>query len=239
VNPSPEAFYDYNLFAMDNASKRIRSSRERKNLLKVAEFRIIELLCRIMPKWVNPDMLTTTGILGSVIIALGLILAIQNPFFLFLSVAGFAIQWFGDSLDGRLAYFRNIPRKWYGWALDINADWISASIIGIGFYFYFEDWKIIAFLFILAYGGAMILSLIRYKIANKYVIDTHSLGPTELRIIISIFLIAEIFLPGALWIFALIGSLLLMLINVYDSFEIFKLGDQRDMAEKSQKSLIT
>ncbi len=178
-------------------------------------------------------MLTFVGILGSILIAIGMVLGVYNIYWLLLSVIGFAIQWFGDSLDGRLAYYRNIPRKWYGWALDINADWISTSIIGIGFHFYFPDWKIVAVLFIVAYGGAMILALMRYKIADKYIIDTHLIGPTELRIIISIFLVAEIWFDGVLWKFALIGSIVLMIINYYDSLKIFELGDKRDLIERT------
>jgi len=218
---------------MPTKKTKTTDTRKRKNLLKFCEFRLIAFLCRHMPSWVNPDMLTTTGILGSVVIALGLVLAVDNTYWLLLSVLGFAIQWFGDSLDGRLAYYRNIPRKWYGWALDINADWISACIIGLGFYFYFPDWKVVAFLFVVAYGGSMILALLRYKIADKYVIDTHLIGPTELRIIISVFMLAEITFPGVLWKFALCGSLLLMVINFLDSLKIFQLGDQRDLLEKA------
>ena len=183
---------------MSKKNSNATDSRVRTNLLKVCESRLIKFFCRIMPAWVNPDMLTTTGILGSVIIAVGLAAATITPYWLLLSVIGFGIQWFGDSLDGRLAYYRGIPRKWYGWALDINADWISTCIIGIGFYIYFTDWKIVAFLFVVAYGGSLILALLRYKIADKYEIDTHLIGPTELRIIISIFMLAEICFPGVL-----------------------------------------
>lgn len=217
---------------MSSNKTKTTDSRKRKNLLKYCEFKLIAYLCRLMPSWVNPDMLTTTGILGSVVIAIGLMEAAHNPYWLLLSVVGFGIQWFGDSLDGRLAYYRGIPRKWYGWALDINADWISACIIGLGFYFYFPNWKVVAFLFVVAYGGSMILALLRYKIADKYVIDTHLIGPTELRIIISAFMIGELLLPGVLWKFALVGSILLMIINFLDSLKIFELGDQRDIKEK-------
>jgi len=218
---------------MSNIKAKQADSRKRANLLKVCEARLIKFFCRIMPSWVNPDMLTTTGILGSVIIAIGLSEATKHPYWLLLSVVGFGIQWFGDSLDGRLAYYRGIPRKWYGWALDINADWISACIIGIGFYIYFTDWKIVAFLFVVAYGGSMILALLRYKIADKYVIDTHMVGPTELRIIISVFMLAEICFPTVLWKFALVGSVLLMVINFFDSLKIFRLGDLRDIRERT------
>lgn len=217
------------------ASERIRSSRERKNILKELEFKTIEYLCSIMPSWVFPDLLTAIGLFGSVIIFGGLVLGIQDRWWLLLSVFGFAVQWFGDSLDGRLAYYRNTPRKWYGWSLDINADWVGICIIGLGFYFYFPDFKIISFIFVVAYGGSMIVSLMRYKIANVYVIDAGILGPTELRIIISGFMIAEIFFPGVLQIFGLVGSAILMLINLIDSTKVMKLGDERDIRERNAK----
>lgn len=219
-----------------SASERIRSSRTRKNILKDAEFATIEFLCKIMPKWVFPDLLTAIGLLGSVIIFGGLILAIDNRFWLILSVFGFAVQWFGDSLDGRLAYYRNTPRKWYGWSLDINADWIAACIIGLGFYFYFPDYKIISFLFVVTYGGSMIVSLMRYKIIDEYIIDSAFMGPTELRIIISLFMLGEIYFPGALQLFGLFGSLILMLLNVYESIKVMKMGDVRDKKEKAEKA---
>ena len=219
-----------------NAKKRIRKSRERTNLLKSLEFKTIELLCQVMPRWVKPDMLTALGLVGSLTICLGLILSTGNKWYLLLSIFGFAVQWFGDSLDGRLAYYRNTPRKWYGWSLDINADWISACIIGLGFYIYFPVYKFVAFAFVVAYGGAMILSLLRYKIANKYTIDAFSFGPTELRIIISFFMILEIFWSGALIVFAAVGSILIMGINLYDSYKVLKLGDYRDRLEKNKKA---
>jgi len=218
------------------AGERIRASRERKNILKELEFTTIEYLCKIMPKWVFPDLLTAIGLFGSVIIFGGLILAVQDKWWLLLSVFGFAVQWFGDSLDGRLAYYRNTPRKWYGWSLDINADWIGICIIGLGFYFYFPDYKIISYIFVVAYGGSMIVSLMRYKIANVYVIDAGMMGPTELRIIISLFMIAEIYLPGILQIFGLVGSGILMLINLIDSVKVMKLGDIRDLEERKAKA---
>ena len=108
--------------------------------------------------------------------------------------------------------------------------------MGVGFYFYFPDWKVVAVLFVVAYGGSMILALMRYKIIDKYTIDSHFLGPTELRIIISFFLLAEIFVTGILWKFALVGSLLLMLFNLFDSCKILGMGDQRDIEERGKLS---
>lgn len=218
------------------AGERIRKSRERSNLLKEAEFATIEYLCARMPQWLTPDMLTVIGVLGSGVTVLGLVMAAQySKYYLILSVVGFAIQWFGDSLDGRIAYYRNIPRKWYGWALDISADWFSISIIGLGFYSFFPHYKFLAFIFILAYGGSMILSLIQYKINNIYVIDKSIFGPTELRILICIFILAEIWIPNSLIVFTGAASLLLMILNTKEFLYVLKEGDQRDIKAKAEK----
>ena len=214
------------------AKSRVKNSRERNHLLKEAEMKTLQYLCGKMPSWVTSDLLTLTGIIGALVIYLGLVLAISNKYFLLISVAGFALHWFGDSLDGRLAYYRNIPRKWYGWSLDINADWISICVIGLGFYNYFQDFKVIAFLFVVAYGGSMILTLMQYKINNQYVIDKGSLGPTELRIIISLVLLVEIYVPNALLVFATIATLAMLYLNAKESHQLMKIGDIRDHQEK-------
>lgn len=216
--------------------KKSIEKRGRKNIFKDVEQRFIQYLCPKIPNWVTPDILTYTGIAGSVIVLLGLCLALfYSKYFLLLSVFGFFTHWFGDSLDGRIAYYRNTPRKWYGWALDINADWISICIIGFGFYLYFPFYKALAFLFVVSYGGSMILSLLQYKLSDKYVIDKAYLGPTELRILICLALIVEIFLPYTLLVFASIGSLVLLILNLFESIDVLKEGDKRDLNDRRNK----
>ncbi|MGB4960793.1 MAG: hypothetical protein WBO36_15025, partial [Saprospiraceae bacterium] len=173
-------------------------TRVRTNILKKLESSIIQYFCKVMPEWMTSDMLTGIGLGGSILIGVGLYLANSEPIWLALCVAGFAIQWFGDSLDGRLAYYRNIPRKWYGWALDISVDWISIGLIGGGFYYYFDQYKFVSFLFVFAYGWSMINSLLKYRITDRYSIDTFLMGPTEVRILICIFLVLEYLFPGTL-----------------------------------------
>lgn len=210
-------------------------NRKRTNILKNYEASVISFLCKIMPSWVTSDLLTFVGFTGSLIVAAGLYLGTNNNIWLLFSVFGYAVGWFGDSLDGRLAYFRNTPRKWYGWALDISVDWITVFIMGAGYYYYFTEYKIFAFVFVFAYGWAMINSLLKYKITDSYTIDTFLMGPTEVRIIICLFLIAEIFLPGSLILLGVGGSLILIIFNVYDLVLILKSGDERDRVEKSKR----
>jgi len=219
------------------ASKKgsINSERKRTNVLMDAEHKTISFLCKHMPSWVKPDMLTGLGVLGAVIVFFGLQMALTHKAFLLLSIFGLGMHWFGDSLDGRIAYYRNTPRKWYGWALDINADWLATIIIGLGFYFYFPFYRWIAFIFVVSYGGSMIIALLRYKIADKYQIDSNSLGPTELRLILATVLFIEIFIPYALITFGAVGSILLILINTKDVMGVLKSGDERDYHEKQAK----
>lgn len=214
----------------------IQSSRVRKNILKELEKETLTFLCKWMPKWITPDILTGIGVLGSAMVALSLFYSVYNRYFLIMTVLGFAVQWFGDSLDGRLAYYRNTPRKWYGWALDLNADWISISLIGLGFYSYLPQYKFLAFIFVLGYGGSMILSLMRYKLNNKYVIDKGRVGPTEMRIIICTFLIVELFITNTLIAFCSIGSFILIVMNIYESKQILDIGDIKDKLEKQYTS---
>ena len=215
-----------------NNTKPETNQRKRTNILKNLEAKTIQFLCSIMPRWISSDMLTFIGALGSMIIAVGLYLGNDNANWLFLSVLGFAIQWFGDSLDGRLAYYRNTPRKWYGWSLDITVDWLSVGVIGFGFYYFFDSLKPVAFFFIFAYGWSMINALLRYKITDVYSIDASAVGPTELRIIICIFILANIIYPNALLYFAIAGSTVLTIINIADTMTIVKAGDTRDKEDK-------
>jgi len=113
-------------------------------------------------------------------------------------------------------------------------DWISIGIIGFGFYFFFTHWQWAAFVFIFAYGWAMINALLRYRITDAYTIDSGIMGPTELRILICIFLVLEIFIPDILLYFALAGSIILILLNIKDLKTILDFGDRKDIAEKAQ-----
>lgn len=224
---------------MSNKTGSIREDRSRTNFLKEAEYTTIEFICRWMPRWVTPDMLTGFGVVGALVVFLGLHLASYSKMYLLVSVLGLVFHWFGDSLDGRIAYYRNTPRKWYGWALDIHADWISTIIIGLGFYFYLNVYQWIAFIFVVAYGGGMLVALLRYKINDKYIIDSQSFGPTELRILLALVLITEIFFSHILLGFGFIGSGLLILFNTLESIKVLEAGDLRDAQERAAKKIIS
>jgi hypothetical protein len=83
----------------------------------------------------------------------------------------------------------------------------------------------------------MINALLRYKITNAYAIDTNLMGPTELRIIICIFIVLEYFISNTLIAFGLGGSLILIIFNFSDLMKILQEGNKKDATEKAEKAL--
>lgn len=223
------------------SQKTIRSifrDRDRTNLLKKQEEIALSWLVQRIPPWISSNFLTGVGFFGNVIVSGSFILA--NYFhraFLFLGLAGFAISWFGDSLDGRLAYYRKKARKNYGFALDIIIDWISIIIIGFGYIIYAEGfWQLSGYGFVVMYGWEIIISLIRYRITGKYSIDSGIMGPTEVRIIIGLMMVAEVFLPGSLNYSAALVVVVLFIFNIIDTRKLLRVGEKIDQKRKKENS---
>jgi phosphatidylglycerophosphate synthase len=221
-----------------NALKVISSDRERTNILRKYEQNLIAYLVQRIPSWISSDMLTLIGFSGSIIIFVGFVLATYlHSSFLLLGVAGFLISWFGDSLDGRVAYYRKKPRKWYGFALDITADWLGIILMGLGFVIYASGpWEFFGFGFVVMYGWEMVTTLVRYKITGKYSIDSGLLGPTEVRIILSLIFITEVIFHNSILIMSVVATTGLLIANIVDSLKLLKLADECDIREKEQSA---
>ena len=157
--------------------------RVQKSILNALEKKALVSMAKKLPKWVTSDMLTFTGTVGSVIIALGYALSNYNIAWLWLSSFGFVVNWFGDSMDGTLARVRNQQRPKYGFFLDHNMDCINEAIMFVG-----------AGLSPLVNLETALLALSAYLILSVYVyISAHlkgefkltyaKMGPTEFRLI--------------------------------------------------------
>ncbi|MDR3652465.1 MAG: CDP-alcohol phosphatidyltransferase [Paludibacter sp.] len=214
----------------------ISADRERTNILRVSEQKTISYLVQRIPLWISSDMLTGIGFLGNIITFLSFILATYvDIHYLLFGVLGYAISWFGDSLDGRIAYYRNKARKWYGFSLDITVDWLGIILMGLGFVVYTDGpWEIIGFCFVVFYGWEMITTLLRYKVTGKYSIDSGLLGPTEVRIVISLILIVEVFFRGTIQYVSAVATLFLFVSNIIDTIKLLKLANECDIREKEQ-----
>lgn len=135
------------------------------------------------PIWVNPDVMTGTGILGAVVIFSGYIFCNYDRNFLWLASLGFFINWYGDSLDGTLARHRNIERPRYGYFVDHTVDSFDETLIILGLglspYLRFD----IACLFLISYLLMSIMVFVRTTATGVFKISYIGLGPTEIRLI--------------------------------------------------------
>ena len=107
-------------------------ARIQQNVLAVGERHLLNWLCARMPRWVTPDLLTGFGMVGAFAIFAGYAASNWGVDWLWLAIAGYAIQWFGDSMDGSLARHRKIERPSYGYFIDHSCDGLATLLILAG-----------------------------------------------------------------------------------------------------------
>ncbi|WP_420138739.1 CDP-alcohol phosphatidyltransferase family protein [Sphingomonas sp.] len=213
--------------------------RVQRNMLAALERRLLNFLCRQLPPWVTPDTLTGFGMAGSLAIFAGYVGSNVSPAWLWLTLAGFVIQWFGDSLDGSLARYRHIERPSYGYFVDHSCDGLTTLLIlgGMGLSPYVRlDVALIAL------AGYLLLSVHAFlyaRVGGQLKLTFLAAGPTELRFVL-IGLTAAMMLLGAspglfgkvsgfdLFV-GTIGSILILL------FVVHTMGTARDLAKVDRR----
>jgi len=137
-----------------------------------------------MPAWMTPDILTMIGVIGSVVSMGGYLLGRINHLGLWLASLGLVVNWFGDSLDGSLARYRNIERPKYGFFIDRSLDAMGEFLVLIGLglspYCRFD----IACLALIGYFMMEILVIAATHSHGVFKISYGKIGPTELRVVI-------------------------------------------------------
>jgi phosphatidylglycerophosphate synthase len=217
--------------------KTISQDRGRTNILRKYEQNAIAHLVQKIPSWISSDMLTAIGFFGNLTVVASFVIASYfGKIYLLIGIVGFMISWFGDSLDGRVAYYRNKQRKWYGFVLDISIDWVGVTLMGLGFVVYVDSaWKIVGFFFVALYAWEIITALLRYKVTNKYSIDSGLLGPTEARILISLILVLEVLFSNSILYSSIIACIILLISNIVEINKLLKLSNIRDKEERTAK----
>lgn len=158
--------------------------RVQENLLARSERRILNRLCSVMPRWVTPDQLTVVGVLGAVLVFAGYVASNLADAWLWLAIGGYALQWFGDSLDGSLARYRKIERPRYGYFLDHSCDGLATSLIvsGIGLskYVMLE----VALVGLAGYLLLCVHAFLSVRVLGELKLSYLNAGPTEIRLIL-------------------------------------------------------
>ena len=159
-------------------------NRIQENLLAANERRLLNWICPRLPGWVTPDLLTISALIGAVIIFVGYVASGLDRNWLWASVAGYLLHWFGDSLDGSLARFRSIERPRYGYFVDHSADALGGLFIvgGLGLSPYVRlDVALVA---LAGYYLLAIHAFLGARVVGELKLSHISAGPTELRLIL-------------------------------------------------------
>jgi len=98
------------------------AERQQNSVLAPLERAALRELARRMPGWVNSDHLSMLGLLGMFMAGVCYALSRWNPLLLHLVNLFIFINWFGDSLDGTLARYRDRQRPRYGFYVDHMID---------------------------------------------------------------------------------------------------------------------
>jgi len=161
------------------------AARQQQSLLAPLEKKTLLWLAARMPAWVGPDHLTLLGFAAMLAAGLCYYFASYSSFALHAVNICLAINWFGDSLDGTLARYRQKQRPRYGFYVDHIVDVFGTLFLlgGLGLSGYMTG--TIAMALLIAY---FILSIEVYL--ATYTIGVFRLsfgwwGPTELRILLA------------------------------------------------------
>jgi phosphatidylglycerophosphate synthase len=201
--------------------------RIQQNLLARNERRLLNWLCPRLPAWVTPDQLTTLGFLGAVLVAAGYMLSWFDSEWLGLSLVGYIVNWFGDSLDGSLARWRATERPNYGYFVDHSVDALATllmiSAIGMSPYMRLD----VALMGVVGYFLLSIHTFLAAKVVGEFRLSYMAGGPTELRLMLMAMTIAMPIVGGgdirgtnfsAFDLFGILVSSILVTLFVVQSF---------------------
>ncbi len=211
--------------------------RIQENILANKERQLLNWLCARLPAWVNPDLLTSIGFFGMLMVFVGYALSFYNPVWLWFAILGYFVNWFGDSLDGSLARFRKIERPLFGYFVDHSTDALGnlIALIGLGLSPYV---RLDVALFAIA--GYLLLSIHTFlaaRVVGEFRLTYMAGGPTELRIILIIMAMTMFYVgPGNLSdasysgfdIFAGLVGIVLIILFIIQTWQTARILNERE-----------
>ncbi len=169
---------------MEHQSK--QAQRIQTSLINGVERKALVWLAERQPRWVTSDFLTLVGTFGALLVGAGFVLTFYSINWLWLSIAGLAINWYGDSLDGTLARVRNSQRPIYGYYIDHTIDCINEALMFIGAGLSpLMNLHLALMLFILYLFLTINVSM-NAHLKSEFRLTYAKLGPTEFRILIAL-----------------------------------------------------
>ena len=163
-----------------------QATRVQESLLAPLERRCLRWLASRMPASIGPDTLTLLGLFAMVMGGLSYALAKQAPLWLWAVNFWLAVNWFGDSLDGTLARYRDRQRPRYGYYVDHMIDAVGSLLLigGLGLSGLITERVAMGVL-----AGFLLLMINSYLAAHtieRFNVSFFKFSPTEMRILLAI-----------------------------------------------------
>lgn len=174
-----------------------KATRIQTSLLNGVEKKALVWIAKRLPVWATSNMLTAVGTFGAVLCAVGFGLANINLNWMWLTVFGLFLNWFGDSLDGSMARVRHTQRPVYGFFIDHNIDIFTIIVMCVGAGLSPIVRMDVALFVLVAYLAISAHTYIGTILKNEFKLTYGKLGPTEFRVIAAIAVIFLIYFPWA------------------------------------------
>jgi archaetidylinositol phosphate synthase len=155
----------------------VLAAREKQALIWIAQR---------LPRWVSSDHLTLLALVAMAGAGASFWAARTWPPALMLVVVSLAVNWFGDSLDGTLARVRKHERPRYGFYVDHVLDIAGASLLFGGMSISGFMSPIVGLAVLVAYMLVSAEVFLSTAVQGKFRMSFLNVGPTELRILLSI-----------------------------------------------------
>src|SRR4051794_24876249 len=199
--------------------------RVQETLVTSAEKRLLRWMAERMPGWVNSDHLTALGFVAQLMVGASYALAGSDNRWLWAATFFLAVNWFGDSLDGTVARYRNRQRPRYGFYVDHVIDSFGAIFLcgGLALSGYMSP--MIALVLLVSFLALSIEVYLATYCLGQFKLGHFWFGPTELRIVLAIgnvallthahvhFLGAEYLLFDLGGVFAAIGMFFMLVVS--------------------------
>jgi archaetidylinositol phosphate synthase len=170
--------------------------RVQQSWLAKLESKVLLWLAARTPQWIGPDHLTALGFIAQIGAGICYALARWNKAALAGAIILLGLNWFGDSLDGTLARFRQQLRPRYGFYVDHMADTFGALTLmgGLALSGFMNPWIAMGLLI-----GFLMLSIQSYLATHalgEFRLSFWGFGPTELRILLAAGNLTLLLKPG-------------------------------------------
>jgi phosphatidylglycerophosphate synthase len=167
------------------------------SVLAPLEKRVLIWLAHRMPAGIDSDHLTALALAAMFGAGAAFWLGATTPIGLVLVVVCLAINWFGDSLDGTLARVRQQQRPRYGFYVDHVVDMFGTTALFGGMALSGYMTPGIALGLLVAYLLVSAEVFLATHSLGRFTMSYFKMGPTELRILLSIGALTLIVHPDA------------------------------------------